>query len=133
MEALAKQGKLFAPERVSEEIQQVGSKGLQNWAKQHKSIFIPHDPALQAESQNIQFAYPDLIDNTTPFDEADRWVIALAKIKGFKVVTHETTYAAKKKGGQKPPRTLYIPDVCKAMTLPCIEFIELMRAEKWKF
>ncbi len=133
MEQLVIQNKLYAPERVQEEIGYVGSKALQNWAKLHKSIFIQHDTNLQLEAQTIQIAYPDLIDNTTPFDEADRWVIALAKIENYTVVTHETSYASKKKSTKKPERNLYIPDVCNAMKINCIEFLDLMRSEGWIF
>jgi AhpD family alkylhydroperoxidase len=129
MERLSQGGLLFAPERVHEEIDASGSKGLKAWAKQNKSIFLPHDQQLQAEAQSIQFAYPDLIDNNSPHDEADRWVIAVAKIKGCPVVTHETAARAKK----KPERSLFIPDVCKAMNIQCIELLELMRQQKWTF
>ena len=130
MELLVSQDKLLAPERVLEEIiGNVGSKDLQNWAKQHKSIFVPHETDLQLEAQQILIDYPDLIDTTTPFDEADRWVIALAKINNFVVVTHETSVREKK----NPLRKLYIPDVCRLLGIRCVEFLELMRMEGWNF
>jgi len=129
MDLLSRGGQLHAPERVQEEIDASGSKGLKVWAKQNKSIFLPHDPQLQAEAQRIQFAYPDLIDNNSPYDEADRWVIALASIKKYSVVTHETSVRVKR----KPERKLFIPDVCVALNIPCIELLELMRQQKWTF
>ncbi len=129
IEELINQGKLFAPERVLEEINHVGSNPLKVWAKSYKHIFLSHDVNLQAEANEIQFNYPDLIDNTSPFDEADRWIIALAKLKGWTVITHETS-ARKKKN---PLRNLYIPDVCNAMKIPCKEFLELLRIEKLSF
>jgi hypothetical protein len=129
MQQIASDGKLVAPERVHEEINRVGSRGLRDWAKTNKAIFIPHDPEIQTEAMKILYSYEGLIDMTSADDEADRWVIALAKVKGFAVVTHETSARLKK----KPERSLYIPDVCNAMKIPCIELLELMRREKWTF
>lgn len=129
IESLATSARFVAPERVREEIEASGSKGLKTWAKNNKAIFVPHDTQIQTEANQIQYAYPDLIDTGTPFDEADRWVIALARVKGFTVVTHETSVKVKK----RPDRKLYIPDVCRSMNIPCIELIELMRREKWSF
>ncbi len=129
IEGLISQDKLYAPERVLEEINRFGSPKLKLWAKNYKRIFLPHDEKLQEEASEIQFNYPDLIDNTSPYDEADRWVIALARIKNWTVITHETS-AHKKKN---PIRNLFIPDVCNAMKIPCIEFLELLRKEKLSF
>lgn len=129
MESLAASQKIFSPLRVLDEINRVGSRGLKQWAKANKNIFVPHDTQLQTEANNIQFTYPDLIDTTTPHDEADRWIIALAKIKGYTVVTHETSARTKK----NPPRKMYIPDVCDAMKIHSIEFLELLRNEKLMF
>jgi hypothetical protein len=129
MERLVAAGKLFAPERVREEIERYGSRELKNWAKDNKSVFLPHDSDTQTEAMKILYTYEDLIDKTSVEDEADRWVIALAKVKSFTVVTHETAVRRKR----RPERKLYIPDVCKQMNIPCIEFIELMRLERWSF
>ena len=129
IDGLAASGKIFAPERVLDEINFVGSSTLKQWAKNNKNIFAPHDTQLQTEANSIQFTYPDFIDTTTPYDEADRWIIALAKVKGYIVVTHETSVRQKK----NPPRKLFIPDVCRAMNVRCIEFLELLRNEKFVF
>ena len=121
--------KLFAPQRVHDEIQRVGSPDLRVWFGNNSILVVPHDVAIQTEAASIQSNFPGLIDQTSNYDEADRWVIALARLKGFVVVTHETRAASKK----HPPRTHYIPDVCDALGIDCIDLIELMRREKWKF
>lgn len=121
--------KLFAPERVKDEINRVGSPELKLWAHQHGGLFIPHDVALQTEANSISINFPGLIDPNASNDEADRWIIALAKVKGYKVVTHETSAAMKR----RPPRSHYIPDVCNALSIPCINLVELMREEHWSF
>ena len=121
--------KLFAPQRVRKEIEEVGSPELLEWAKAHKHLFLPHDEEMQEKAQEIQRKYPDLIDPTAIYDEADRWIIALTHLKGYTVVTHETSAREKK----HPKRKMFIPDVCRSMNVPCVEFLELMRSEGWKF
>ncbi len=129
MERLVQEEKLFAPQQVRKEIEDVGSPHLLEWAKAHKKLFLPHDEDMQEKAQEIQRRFPDLIDSTALHDEADRWIIALAYLKGYTVVTHETPAREKK----HPKRKMFIPDVCKSLNVPCVEFLELMRFEGWKF
>ncbi|MFZ3122502.1 MAG: DUF4411 family protein [Thermodesulfovibrionales bacterium] len=129
IERLAGDGKLYAPEGVLGEIQHIGSTELKAWAKQYRGVFIPHDQQIQTEAKNIQTRFPGFIDPNAIHDEADRYVIALAKSRGFSVVTHETSAKSKR----RPPRSHYIPDVCSELSIQCIEFVELMRREKWSF
>ena len=129
MALLASNGIVLAPDRVRDEINHVGSIGLRTWIKKYPGIFHAHDATLQAEANTVQTKFPGLIDLTATHDEADRYLIALAKLKGFSVVTHETSAKQKK----KPPRTHYIPDVCMAMGIPCLNFVDLMRARGLKF
>lgn len=74
-------------------------------------------------------SYQGSIDPYARHDEAYRYVIALAKLKGWTVVTHETPARSKKNA----LRTHFIPDVCRAVGVPCIDLLELMRREKWRF
>jgi len=129
IDGLIASGKWVAVEGVKDEIQHVGSPPLKSWAKANKRQFVPHDTALLTEANAISAAYPGLIDPYAHHDEADRYVIALAKINGWTVVTHETPALSKK----RPPRTHYIPDVCRALKVPCIDLLSLMRNEKWAF
>jgi hypothetical protein len=128
-DALASTNKIVAPERVHDEIQNVAPKPLKEWAKNNKQIFAPHDVAMQQEAINIQNNFPGLIDPNAIHDEADRWIIAMALCSGYAVVTHETPAKSKR----NPPRSHYIPDVCKVLNIPCINLLELMRKEKWSF
>jgi hypothetical protein len=128
-DALVLKNKIVAPELVHVEITHVGSDPLIDWAKKNKKIFAPHDLVMQQEAIKIQNEFPGLIDPTAIHDEADRWIIAIAKCHGYIVVTHETPAKSKK----KPPRTYYIPDVCKELNVPCIDLLELMRRESWSF
>lgn len=129
VEALIVSGKWVAVERVSDEIQHVAPPALKAWAKANKGQFCRHDAVLIAEANAITTRFPGLIDPYARHDEADRYVIAHAKLKGWSVVTHETPARSKKHA----PRTHYIPDVCSALGVPCIDLLELMRREKWAF
>jgi predicted nucleic acid-binding protein len=128
-DALVLKNEVVAPELVYSEIRWVAGKPLINWAKKNKKIFVPHDVKLQQEATNILHSFPGMIDQTATYDEADRWIIAMANCNGYIVVTHETPAKSKR----RPPRTHYIPDVCMALNIPCINLLELMRREKWSF
>lgn len=129
VEALIAAGKWNAVERVEDEIGHVGTPKLKAWAKVQKAQFIKHDVALLTEANAVTTAYPGLIDPYARHDEADRYVIALAKLRGWTVVTHETPARSKKRA----LRSHFIPDVCRGLGVPCIDLLELMRREKWSF
>jgi len=129
IEELITARKWVAVEKVADEIEDVGTKPLKDWAKANKGQFRPPDAALLAQANAISKAFPGLIDPYARYDEADRYVIALAKLNGWAVVTHETPAHSKKYA----VRTHYIPDVCSALHVPCIDLLELMRREKWVF
>lgn len=129
VEGLVANGRWNAVQGVADEIGHVGTPPLKAWAKANKHQFHAHDTALVAEAHAISGRFPGMIDLYARHDEADRYVIALAKLKSWVVVTHETPARTKK----NPPRTHYIPDVCSALNIRCIDLLELMRREKWVF
>lgn len=129
VDALIAAGKWYSVEGVAKEIQHVGSPGLKLWAKAQGKQFIPHDAALLKEANAISTQHPGLIDPTASHDEADRYIIALAKMKGWSVVSHETPARRK----SYAPRTDYVPDVCSKMGIKCLELTTVMTHEKWTF
>jgi hypothetical protein len=129
VEGLIAAGKWQAVEQVHHEINHVGTPELKAWAKAQPAQFIKHNVPLIQEANNISASFPGLIDPNATHDEADRYVIALAKLKGWIVVTHETPARSKKYA----LRTHFIPDVCQALGVRCIELLALMRKESWKF
>jgi hypothetical protein len=84
---------------------------------------------LQQEAAAIQARYPELVDARSGHESADPWVIALAKLQGWTVVSQETSANEKR----KPPKSYYIPDVCRDLGVPCITLLGLMRREGWTF
>lgn len=90
-------------------------------------MFVPLSDVL-VEAQSIQNRFPGLRDPKAEYEEADAYVIALAKLQDGIVVTQETSAAEKR----NPKRTHFIPDVCRELGLPCISLLGLMRREGWR-
>lgn len=128
VDGLIDDGRWLAPEIVEEELVKVGTAELAAWAKARPQMFVPLGDVL-AEALAVQARFPGLKDPKAEYEEADAYVIALAKLRDGIVVTQETSAAEK----NKPKRTHFIPDVCRELGLPCISLLGLMRREGWKF
>ena len=127
IETLITGGQCAAVQLVKEEIQAVGTPGMQAWAIGHAGFFVPMGPELQAAGAAIEANYPDLMDPKGLHESADAYVIALGRLRNGIVVSQETSSAEKR----KPPRNHYIPDVCRELGVPCINLLGLMRREGW--
>ena len=128
VDVLIGEGRWLLPEIVIEELNAVGTAEVVAWAKARPAIIVPLSEVL-AEALAIQNRFPGLKDPKAEFEEADAYVIALAKLRNGIVVTQETPAAEK----NRPRRTHFIPDVCRELGLPCISLLGLMRREGWKF
>jgi hypothetical protein len=124
---LASDGRFRSVELVADEIGAIGSADLRLWTRAHRSLFEVTSAHL-AEALAIEGRFPGLKDPHAQFDEADAYVIAAAQLANAVVVTAETPAAHKR----KPKRSLYIPDVCAALGMPCISNLGMMRREGWK-
>jgi hypothetical protein len=129
IEQLIESGVFRAVELVKEELHAVGTPYLGIWTNSHKNLFVPLAPAVQIEAAAIEGKYPDLLDVKSPYQSADAYVIALAKLHDGMVISQETSAQEKR----NPARKYYIPDVCRDLGVPCINLLGLMRKEKWTF
>ena len=128
VEELIGQERFFLSELVREETEIVGTAELTEWVDRHRGMVIPTAEVL-AEAQTIQGRFPGLLDPKAEHEEADAYVIALARLHDGIVVSEETSAAEK----HRPRRSHYIPDVCRELGIPCINFLGLMRREGWRF
>lgn len=126
VETLISAGRFMAPALVKEELGAVGTGDLIAWAHAHAAIFVPTGELL-VEAQTIQNRFPGLRDPKAEFEEADAYVIALARLRDGIVITQETPAAEKR----NPKRSHFIPDVCREMGVPCFNLLGLMRRENW--
>lgn len=127
-DTLIAEGRLVAPELVREEIGIVGSPELVAWAKDRDAMFLPNAAAL-AEAQKIQHRFPGLLDPKSLYEEADAYIIAMAKAKPNGIVVTQETPAAEK---PRPKRSHFIPDVCRELGINCFNLMGLMRREGWR-
>jgi len=126
VDTLIAANRFIAAALVKEEIGVVGTGDLIAWANAHAAIFVPTGQLL-LEAQTIQNRFPGLRDPKAEFEEADAYVIALAKLRDGIVITQETPAAEKR----NPKRSHFIPDVCREMGVPCFNLLGLMRRENW--
>ena len=126
LQGLVGAGRIQAPTLVRDEINAVGTPDLAAWAKSNAGIFVPTADVL-ADALTIQGQFPGLRDPKAEHEEADAYLIALARLRDGIVVTQETPAAEK----HRPRRTHFIPDVCRELGIPCISLLGLMRREKW--
>ena len=126
VDGLISDARFVAAALVREEIKAVGTADLIGWTDAHSRIFVPTADLL-AEAQVIQNQFAGLRDPKAEYEEADAYVIALARIRKGIVVTQETAASEK----HRPRRTHFIPDVCRELGVPCVSFLGLMRRERW--
>jgi len=122
--ALIDAGRLFAPDIVIDELKKKLDEA-HRWAKGHSRLAVPLEKDVQLAATEVVNQYPKLIDNRPGRDAAaDPFVIGLARARGLTVVTGE-----RETGSLGRPN---IPDVCKALKVPCFSMLDLFRHEAWK-
>ena len=114
-------------------IDELGSKPdpLYVWAQGQFGFVLSVSQPVSDRAAELIGQFPILIDPQANKPQADPYVIALAETERWIVVTQET-FAATKTTGKRRKRT-YIPDVCQAINVRCMDFLELMKKEGWKF
>ena len=123
IEDLIAAGRLVAPEEVLRETKK-RSDELHAWLNAHNEMFRELEEAVQIEAANVLAQFPRLVGERKLRTSADPFVIALARVEDFEIVTDE-----------KPTLSLNrpnIPDVCTALGMrPCMPIVGVIRAEKW--
>lgn len=122
LKRLGNNGTLVASEEVIEELKKK-EDGAWKWAKAELTVHTIDDE-IQRVVADILRDHRRLVDERRNRSKGDPFVIALAKMKGFAVVTGE-----KPSGNLEKPR---IPDVCGALNIKCISLLELFREQGWQ-
>jgi hypothetical protein len=122
LDDLIEQQCLFASEEVLVELERKANE-VYEWALNRQGMFVPTDAYIQSEVTSILSCYQRLVDTRRNRSGADPFVIALAAVKGYTVVTYEN------RGGN--PDKPHIPDVCDELGIRTISFLEFVREQGW--
>jgi hypothetical protein len=123
LEDLARAGRIVAPADVRLELERQ-KDDLHDWAKALPQLFREPDRAVMEAFTDIVNAHSDFMKVNSTKSGADPFVVALAEVHGFVVVTYETM--AKKDAA---PR---IPNVCAGRGIECASLVDVLRAEGFK-
>lgn len=118
-------GRFLISDEVWEEIQKRDAV-VKAWCKPRLSaILVETDRQIATTVRQILSRFPRLTMTLRGRNRADPFVVAVAIARNATVVTAEANT-----GNQNRPR---IPYVCAELRVPCTSFLELIRAEGWKF
>ncbi len=121
---LMENGTITSSQEVYEEIL-VGEDYLTEWAKKRSKCFLPTDEETQKVVRDILLKHRGLVEGGKKKNNADPFVIAVAKIHGCTIVSEEIP--------TKKPDAPKIPDVCSDLGLNCINFVAFSREMKISF
>ena len=122
IDALIKARRLMAPIDVLQEAKK-RSDELHSWLKARKAMFRELDDAVQVEAAQVLSQFPRLVGERKLRTSADPFVIALARVEGWQVVTDE-----KPTGSMQRPN---IPDVCGQLGMTTYDILQVIKTEKW--
>lgn len=125
LDDLIKKGELIASIEVLTEIEKK-EDGLCHWIRERSGIFVPIDKQTQILVKEILAEFPKLVDTRKNRSAADPFVIAEARKTNTKVVTFESG----RLGSAKKPN---IPFVCSHYGVDCINLVDLIKENNWKF
>jgi hypothetical protein len=124
MDSLINAGRLLMSEEVLEELV-TKDEAAKRWCEPRQAAMVVEtDAAVALAVREVLREYPRLVGALKNRSRADPFVIAVAQLKSAVVVTGETGGTADR------PK---IPFVCEQLAVGCIGFLDLIKAERWRF
>jgi hypothetical protein len=123
MDGVARDGTIRVSEEVVRELEKKDD-GAADWIQARPEMIIATDIAIQQKVTEILKAHPRLVNASKNRSGGDPFVVAVAAVHGFSVVSGEMP-----SGNPKRP---HIPDVCTSMRISCRNLLEFVRSQGWK-
>jgi hypothetical protein len=116
-------GAIVASQVVRDEIEQKDDD-LLAWVKRRSNLFVPMDEPQQDRLVEILTRFPTWVDPASSKNQADPFVVALARARSLTVVINESG------GSDVHPK---IPFVCKHYQIRHLRVLAFMREIGWRF
>jgi len=101
---------------------------IHKWCSAQPGLFcIEIDDDMQDHVARLMVVYPRLVDTVKGRSGGDPFVIAFARSK----TPSPLTVIAQENLGKKSNRK--ISDVCREEKIPCMNLVEFIQAEDWRF
>jgi len=129
--ALINERRLGAPATVFEELARWDDE-LHQWAKKHKKLF--HDESAFIQQQNeIMSSFSGLVDPNKTNNDADPWIIAMAREKSISTLLDVCVVTEESKRQSPGKKRIRIPEVCDYYSICCCSMVEMFQKEGWVF
>lgn len=122
IDELVDDARIVSPRIVLTELQEIDDQ-LYSWAKERRRIFKEPAYYINAEVTVIANRFPRLYLRGTNKNQADPFVVAMAKYHGYTVVAEE------RGGSEDDPK---IPYMCREFGVAYRNLFGLMEDEKWR-
>jgi hypothetical protein len=124
MDTAAREGVVKISEEALRELEKKDD-GAARWVKSRPHMIAATDVPIQEKVKEILKAHSRLVNASKNRSGGDPFVIAVAAVNGWSVVSGEQP-----SGSAKHPK---IPDVCAGMKIPYLNMLDFVKSEKWKF
>lgn len=114
-------GQIFLPEEVLVELAEK-TDAVYNFFRENNRWVVDLDLDQIQGARYIINKYPNMVNVHTSKNSADPFVVALAKIRGSKVITEEQV---------KTEDQLKLPNVCRWNGIQAISFLEFLDEQGW--
>lgn len=123
MNLAAQDGTIMVSEEVVRELEKKDD-GAADWITARPGMIVTTDISVQKKVSEILKIHPRLVNAGKSRSGGDPFVIAVALIYKFSVITGELP-----SGNTRNP---HIPDVCVALKVQSMSVLEFARSQKWK-
>lgn len=118
---------LVSSKLVLDEIKK-GDDDLVKWVKPYEKYFVEVDSAQLTEVGTILNKHKGLVDPKATRESADPYLVALAKINEYVLVTEEERMTL-----QPNSKKTKLPNVCETENIRCIRIVDMIKELGWKF
>lgn len=124
MDAAARNGVIRISEEALKELEKKDD-GAADWIKDRPQMIVTTDVPIQETVRGILKLHQRLVNASKSRSGGDPFVIAVAAVNSWSVISGELP-----SGSANRPK---IPDVCKSMGIRCINLLDFIKSQGWKF